>query len=139
MTYRSWQVPKMCSATRWWAGVWFGGVGGGGNPPSGDLGNLSRIQSPGFWVLGPGSWPASVSSFQIQMDFLPGCFPLGVRERGGPLHCTVCRDPVGLRACSPPPFSAPGCCLIAHEKKAYLWLESPEAADFGVSKRFRRH
>lgn len=30
--------------------------------------------------------------------------------------------------CPPLPLPAPGCCLIAHEKKAYLWLETPEAA-----------
>jgi hypothetical protein len=35
------------------------------------------------------------------------------------------------------PRPAPGCCLITHEKKAYFWLETPEAADFSVSKQFQ--
>jgi hypothetical protein len=35
------------------------------------------------------------------------------------------------------PHPAPGCCLITHEKKAYFWLETPEAADFSVSKQFQ--
>ena len=47
MTPRSWQVPKTGSATRWWVGGWLGE----GDPPCGDLGNLSRVQSPGSWVL----------------------------------------------------------------------------------------
>ena len=61
---------------------------------------------------------------------------------GRPLSCTVYRDP-WCRLCvwgaAPPSLTAPGCCLIAPEKKAYFCLESPEAADFSVSKRFQGH
>lgn len=41
------------------------------------------------------------------------------------------QSPGGACRCPPLPRSAPGHCLIAHEKQAYFWLERPEAADFG--------
>ena len=54
---------------------------------------------PGSRVLGPGSWPASVSSFQMQMDFLPGCLPLGLiswgQGEGRPLALNCLQRPGG--------------------------------------------
>lgn len=38
-----------------------------------------------------------------------------------------------------PCLPAPGCFVIAYEKKAYFWLEIPEAADFGVSNQSQGH
>lgn len=38
-----------------------------------------------------------------------------------------------------PRLPAPGCFVIAHEKKAYFWLGIPEAADFGVSNQSQGH
>lgn len=38
-----------------------------------------------------------------------------------------------------PHLPAPGCFMIAHEKKAYFWLEIPEAADFGMRNQSQGH
>lgn len=56
------------------------GVGGGRNPPSGDLGNLSRIRVlvSGLQVLGPGQPP--ISSFLIFRWISAWMLPRGQEE-----------------------------------------------------------
>ena len=64
----------------------------------------------------------------------PPC--LGAGTGGAP--CVSClQRPSWASRCPPLPLSALGYCLIAPERKAYLWRETPEAADFGVSKQFQ--
>lgn len=54
--------------------------------------------------------------------------------QGAPLRPCL-QSPSG-HASVPRPF-CPSCCLITREKKAYVWLESPEAADSGVSEQIQ--
>lgn len=59
----------------------------------------------------------------------------GQRE-GRPVGSNIYRDQPGMQT---PRLPASGCFVIAHEKKAYFWLEIPEAADFGVSNQSQGH
>lgn len=71
---------------------------------------------------------------------LHSSFLAGVSSPGS--HCagSVRGSPAAtLGHAGPTPVPAAGYCLIAHEKKAYFWLETPEAADFSVSKQFQGH